>query len=972
MDAHTVESSLIPRRQPFLYLTATLLAGILTERWAEPSRPLLLSLAAICIVLSAIFILLKKPSAATLPLIAGFILAGALLSNEERNSVKDSRLVSLFEQGHINAEDPVSLMGRLSTLPEPAPDAFYLDLEAESLQTREEVISATGHARLVVPIRDGESRLDFERLRLDYGSRIRVLVRLERARAFANPGSPDFNQFLEQKGYDLKGTLKSPLLIENMGSSDTNPLLVALYHLRLRCLKALDAHFKQPVAGTLKAVLIGNRYYLDETTEERLREGATFHILSISGMHVAIIAWVLLGRWSPSKRKRAARVIVSLLALWAYAVMAGLSPPVTRATLMITVGLIGPLLFRPSVSINTVALAAFAMLALKPALVADPGFQLSFVAVAAIVAIAVPVITKLRLIGDWRPTSDTPHPPRCMSMTRRFAEILFWNERAFNREMSKAPFKYRLDKSRLSRLLNRLYIQPVLRGICVLVITSAAIQLATLPLSIFYFNRVAPIGILLNVVAGLLTVILMLSGIVATLIGAVSNHLAMYITFITDAAHYLLVNQIAPFLNIPGATFRVAHYEGLYRIIYALFFVPLTLLVILIDRWQPVEEVKIKKRKGERGKGREGDNVKGGIGAESSQHLDNRSPAISSSSQTRRVSTSPIRPFSHSPFLSLFPSSRSHLLPVLCALSLIIAMVVVIHPVSNVANGKLRVYFLDVGQGDAALVVFPQGTTMLVDGGGEPDFRNTTMGDNSSTSDEEKETEQPKKNSGFSIGETVVSRFLWAMGLNHIDYVLVTHPHVDHIQGLTSVVHNFKVGQAIIARTPTDNSEFDRFVMVLTDDRVPTGFVRTGENFEIEGAQIEVLWPPAGSGSDQIPGNDDSIVLRLVYGSTRILLTGDIEQAAETSLVKSGFDLRADAIKTPHHGSRTSSSGAFLDAVQPRFAVISVGERNRFGHPHPEVVERYMKRSVTLFETRRDGMITVETDGVSLNVQTYR
>lgn len=570
MVLQRVESSLSLRRQPFLYLTAALLSGILIDTLAGPPRSLLFIIVTVCIVLSAISISLKKSPAATVFLLAGFFASGALLSHQERTSANTSRLKILFEQGRINAEDPVDLIGRLALAPEPAPDAVYLDLDTESARTRGGVINATGIVRLLVPLRDNQSRLDFEQLSLDYGSRIRVLVRLERARIFANPGSLDFNQFLEQKGYDLKGAIKSPMLIENIGPRQANPILGALYHVRLRCLESIDNHFNPPVAGTLKAMLMGNRYYLDESAEQRLRESATFHILSISGMHVAIIAWALLGRWSPSKKRRTTRVVASLLALWAYAVMVGLSPPVTRATLMITLGLIGPLLFRSSVSINTVALAAFAMLALKPTLVADPGFQLSFVAVAAIVAIAVPIISRLRRVGDWRPAPDAPHPPDCWRVTRFISEVLFWNEHEFNREMSKAPFRYRLDKSSIARLLNRFYIQPVIRGIAVLIITSAAIQLVTLPLSGFYFNRVAPVGILLNVAAGLLTGILMLSGIAVILISAVSNSIAIYLTFIADAAHYLLINQVAPFLNIPGATFRVAHYEGQAVIIYAI------------------------------------------------------------------------------------------------------------------------------------------------------------------------------------------------------------------------------------------------------------------------------------------------------------------------------------------------------------------------------------------------------------------
>ena len=103
-----------------------------------------------------------------------------------------------------------------------------------------------------------------------------------------------------------------------------------------------------------------------------------------------------------------------------------------------------------------------------------------------------------------------------------------------------------------------------------------------------------------------------------------------------------------------------------------------------------------------------------------------------------------------------------------------------------------------------------------------------------------------------------------------------------------------------------------------------------------------------------------------------ILLAGDIEQAAEDSLVASGADLHADILKVPHHGSRTSSTEAFINAVSPRYAIISVGERSRFGHPHRAVVDRYLARGVKLLQTGRDGMVTVETDGSSIDVRTYR
>ncbi len=245
---------------PFLYLTSALVAGILADRWIEPDRRIAPSLAILSIALFVGFLTKGNRAAAIWAVLIAVIQAGAMVSAVERASIDDSRLKRLYETGRVTRETPVELTGVLVAPPEPAPSACYLDLEAESIVARRFSFQASGRARLMLMLDDAEAVEEFNLLQLSYGSRVRVLVRLERARSYNNPGSPDFNDYLERSGYDLKGVVKSPLLVERAGSERVNPLLNLLYKARLDFLNSIDLHFEPRTAGTLKAMLVDNRH----------------------------------------------------------------------------------------------------------------------------------------------------------------------------------------------------------------------------------------------------------------------------------------------------------------------------------------------------------------------------------------------------------------------------------------------------------------------------------------------------------------------------------------------------------------------------------------------------------------------------------------------------------------------------------------------------------------------------------------
>jgi competence protein ComEC len=317
-----------------------------------------------------------------------------------------------------------------------------------------------------------------------------------------------------------------------------------------------------------------------------------------------------------------------------------------------------------------------------------------------------------------------------------------------------------------------------------------------------------------------------------------------------------------------------------------------------------------------------------------------------------------IQIFRWMPFdLTLWSRSRRWFLVSSLIGTTLLGLIITLHPFSAPEpDGQLRVDFLDVGQGDSALVTFPNGSTMLIDGGGRIDYG----GDEG---DFEPDTRR--------IGESVVSEFLWEKGYSHIDYMVATHADADHMQGLADVANNFDVGSVLVGATPFDDRDFSELMRVAVSRKLPVSSVHRGDQLNVGGTRIQVFSPrtdiPSGTSA-----NNSSVVTKLSYGDVRILLTGDIEREVEAELLLDpSCDLEADVVKVPHHGSRTSSTEAFVQRVSAGTAVISVGRRSPFGHPHAEVVARWRNSGANVLTTGERGTITVSTDGSNVELQRF-
>ena len=262
-------------------------------------------------------------------------------------------------------------------------------------------------------------------------------------------------------------------------------------------------------------------------------------------------------------------------------------------------------------------------------------------------------------------------------------------------------------------------------------------------------------------------------------------------------------------------------------------------------------------------------------------------------------------------------------------------------------DGRLHVTLMDVGQGDAVLVTLPNGRTALVDAGGV------------------------SRGGDFDIGDRVLGPALRARGLGRLDYVAVTHGDLDHIGGVASVARDFSPAEIWDGVFVANHSPTELVRQMALRRRSTWRSLQAGDRFEIGGVEWRVHHPPLPDWERQWVRNDDSLVFELRYGQVSVLLTGDIGREVEQALIPTLDLLPTVVLKSPHHGSGTSSSAAFIDAIRPAVVLISCGRGNSFGHPVPYVLERYHAVGAQVLRTDLEGQIEVVTDGVTVTAATY-
>jgi len=251
-------------------------------------------------------------------------------------------------------------------------------------------------------------------------------------------------------------------------------------------------------------------------------------------------------------------------------------------------------------------------------------------------------------------------------------------------------------------------------------------------------------------------------------------------------------------------------------------------------------------------------------------------------------------------------------------------------------NGKLKVNYIDVGQADSILI--QQGSSsMLIDAGNNEDSE-------------------------------IVKGYIANQGITKLDYVIGTHPHEDHIGGLDYVINSFQIGKIYLPKVTSTTKTFEDVVNAIKNKGMKATTPTPGESFKL-GQAICTVFAPNGNGYKDT--NNNSIVIKVTFGANSFLFTGDAEDVSEKEMLAKGYDLKADVLKIGHHGSYSSTSQEFLNKVRPKYAVVSVGVNNIYGHPNKESMDRLKTKNIPTYRTDESGTIIATSDGkgITFNVK---
>ena len=734
------------------------------------------------------------------------------------------------------------------------PSVFYQDRDQFTME-----LVPHADARVSLTLHDGEIPLD-----LNYGQRVEIEARVHKVRGYHNPGSFDFAIWAARRNVYWNAIMHSGARPRILPGRCGSRFRAMIYWLRSAALRRIEQLYRSDdqTRGLMQGILIGDYSKIEKMWTDDFRRTGTYHTLVISGLHVTVLAAVLLFLLRICFLPELAALTITSVTTWLYAIVSGFGAPSVRAAAGLTLFLIARYFHRRGRILNLLAAIALGFLLADPGQMFEASFLLTFLAVAAIAILARPLLERtstpyaygLRDINDSG--RDLHLPPRVAHFhveLRLLAETLSWYTGIAQRHIQSV-------------------IAFLLRIACFcweMAAISTVVQIGVaLPMAIC-FHRISFSGFSANIVIVPLLAAVVPIGFVAIFTGW---------SFAATVAGWLLT------LARAIAAWH-AQIEPNWRVPDPPIWLSIAFVAALIAF----------------------------------------SFTIQRGAQWRWLAGTTV--------------------------ALLFALVM-IHPFPpQITPAALELSVIDVGQGDSLFVAFPDGHTMLVDGGGFP-----PMG--------------RKHQLKLDIGEDVVSPYLWSRSIRRLDVIAATHAHEDHVLGLHAIIDNFHPRELWTGASPPSPVQDD----LLRHARRAGMTIRAmhaGDTFRFGEARGVALAPLPDYLPAETPGNNDSLVLRIQYGRRSFLLTGDMESPIENRLVEDGVLRPTDVLKVGHHGSRTSCTDGFLNAVQPVFGVISDGVDNLFHHPHQQVLDRLAFRHAEVFRTDTVGLVTLRTDGQHVTIETW-
>ena len=709
------------------------------------------------------------------------------------------------------------LQGTVSELPRQTEQSVRFVVDAESIVIGTQKYHTSGGVLVSFLKKD----FDFSFIdSLSYGREVYLAGELMAINTVRNPGEFDLRHYLQSNGIYARFYPKD---IEQscFGAEAKNNLLnLLVFPVRKSIAARIDLMIGGEEAKFLKGLIIGERSEIPMEVKNAFINSGVMHILAVSGLHVVIVTFILLIIFQMLRIPEKIRLIITCVLLVYYIYLTGNSPSVARSVIMAIVFLFGKILERKNDIFNVLAFSAIILLLIDSEQLFQPGFQLSYVAVFAIIYLYPKLYGLKNLLPD-------------ILKDNRFIISVF-----------------------------------SLLGV------SVAAGLGTLPFTSIYFGKISLISFFANIIVVPLSNIILALGMIAVALSYLSLWLADIYAQATSLLTWILLNVVDRLGNL-----HFSYLDARFSTVHSLLFYAFLYLVINIDQ-----------------------------------------------RKLRIVS----------------------IIMILIGLNLWLYA----FQIFNSPNSLLRITFLDVGQGDAVFIEFPNGRNMLIDGG--------------------------PRTFSTNAGSRFITPFLKYRGITTINTIVISHFHDDHIGGIPFLLRQFKIGRVYDACSVTNSSISREYLMLIDSLRIPRGCLYAGMSIENYTDMRMYVLHPSGeylSTKSKIHKgyNNQSVVIKILYGNTSLLLPGDAEEDAENYIGEHfGNFLKSDLLKLPHHGSATSTIPQFYSYISPKIAVISVGMKNKFGHPSPLILRRLIDTGCQYFRTDEKGAIIMESDGVKWSMVKWR